>query len=179
MARLACLPDLSTLYPHPKNEAGVVVAATTAATTTTTTLIFGIGHNGRRCDHRPLRRNCGCTMKKIYPWMEWKGYLDPPNDIRILVLLWKLGSKEKTAQISREEWIRYRGVKHCKPIPSTSSRHCCHHWKLDSAFGKRHRSVISGWRFSSETVWRDSSAPMVGRLNDSSIFETRSLDDFE
>ena len=31
--------------------------------------------------------------------------LDPLKDIRILVLLWKLGSKEKPAQISREEWI--------------------------------------------------------------------------
>ena len=31
--------------------------------------------------------------------------IDPLEDIRILVLLWKLGSKEKPAQISREEWI--------------------------------------------------------------------------
>lgn len=31
--------------------------------------------------------------------------IDPLEDIRILVLLWKLGSKEKPAQISKEEWI--------------------------------------------------------------------------
>jgi len=31
--------------------------------------------------------------------------IDPLEDIRILVLLWKLGSQEKPAQISREEWI--------------------------------------------------------------------------
>ena len=32
--------------------------------------------------------------------------IDPLEDIRILVLLWKLGSKEKPAQISKEEWMR-------------------------------------------------------------------------
>ena len=31
--------------------------------------------------------------------------LDPLEDIRILVLLWKLGSKEKPAQISKDEWM--------------------------------------------------------------------------
>ena len=31
--------------------------------------------------------------------------LDPFEDIRVLVLLWKLGSKEKPAQISKEEFI--------------------------------------------------------------------------
>jgi len=31
--------------------------------------------------------------------------LDPESDIRILVLLWKLGSKEKPAQISKEEFM--------------------------------------------------------------------------
>mmetsp|Transcript_2760 Transcript_2760/g.5249 ORF Transcript_2760/g.5249 Transcript_2760/m.5249 type:complete len:231 (+) Transcript_2760:96-788(+) len=31
--------------------------------------------------------------------------LDPLEDIRVLVLLWKLGSKEKPAQISKEEFI--------------------------------------------------------------------------
>lgn len=31
--------------------------------------------------------------------------IDPLEDIRILVLLWKLGSKEKPAQISKEEWM--------------------------------------------------------------------------
>jgi hypothetical protein len=31
--------------------------------------------------------------------------LDAEEDIRVLVLLWKLGSKEKPAQISREEWM--------------------------------------------------------------------------
>ena len=31
--------------------------------------------------------------------------LDPETDIRILVLLWKLGSKEKPAQITKDEFI--------------------------------------------------------------------------
>ena len=31
--------------------------------------------------------------------------IDPLEDIRVLVLLWKLGSKERPAQISKEEWI--------------------------------------------------------------------------
>ena len=31
--------------------------------------------------------------------------LDPLEDIRVLVLLWKLGSNEKPAQISKTEWI--------------------------------------------------------------------------
>ena len=31
--------------------------------------------------------------------------LNPLEDIRVLVLLWKLGSKEKPAQISKEEWM--------------------------------------------------------------------------
>lgn len=31
--------------------------------------------------------------------------IDPLEDIRILVLLWKLGSKEKPAQITKEEWM--------------------------------------------------------------------------
>ena len=31
--------------------------------------------------------------------------LDPESDIRVLVLLWKLGSKEKPAQISKEEFM--------------------------------------------------------------------------
>lgn len=31
--------------------------------------------------------------------------LDAEEDIRVLVLLWKLGSKEKPAQISKEEWM--------------------------------------------------------------------------
>jgi hypothetical protein len=31
--------------------------------------------------------------------------LDPLEDIRILVLLWKLGSKEKPAQITKDEWM--------------------------------------------------------------------------
>lgn len=31
--------------------------------------------------------------------------IDPLEDVRILVLLWKLGSKEKPAQISKEEWM--------------------------------------------------------------------------
>jgi hypothetical protein len=31
--------------------------------------------------------------------------IDPLEDIRILVLLWKMGSKEKPAQISKEEWM--------------------------------------------------------------------------
>lgn len=31
--------------------------------------------------------------------------IDPLEDIRILVLLWKLGSKEKPAQISKDEWM--------------------------------------------------------------------------
>jgi hypothetical protein len=31
--------------------------------------------------------------------------LDALEDIRILVLLWKLGSKEKPAQITKEEWM--------------------------------------------------------------------------
>ena len=31
--------------------------------------------------------------------------LDPLEDIRVLVLFWKLGSKEKPAQISKEEWM--------------------------------------------------------------------------
>jgi hypothetical protein len=31
--------------------------------------------------------------------------LDPFEDIRVLVLLWKLGSKEKPAQISKEEFV--------------------------------------------------------------------------
>ncbi len=31
--------------------------------------------------------------------------LDPFEDIRVLVLLWKLGSKEKPAQISKEEFL--------------------------------------------------------------------------
>ncbi len=31
--------------------------------------------------------------------------LDPETDIRILVLLWKLGSKEKPAQISKDEFM--------------------------------------------------------------------------
>ena len=31
--------------------------------------------------------------------------LDPESDIRILVLLWKLGSNEKPAQISKEEFM--------------------------------------------------------------------------
>ena len=30
--------------------------------------------------------------------------IDPLEDIRILVLLWKLGADEKPAQISKEEW---------------------------------------------------------------------------
>ena len=31
--------------------------------------------------------------------------MNPLEDIRVLVLLWKLGSKEKPAQISKEEWM--------------------------------------------------------------------------
>ena len=31
--------------------------------------------------------------------------IDPLEDIRILVLLWKMGSKEKPAQITKEEWM--------------------------------------------------------------------------
>ena len=31
--------------------------------------------------------------------------IDPETDIRILVLLWKLGSKEKPAQISKDEFM--------------------------------------------------------------------------
>lgn len=31
--------------------------------------------------------------------------LNAEEDIRVLVLLWKLGSKEKPAQISKEEWM--------------------------------------------------------------------------
>jgi len=31
--------------------------------------------------------------------------IDPLEDVRILVLLWKLGSTEKPAQISKEEWM--------------------------------------------------------------------------
>jgi hypothetical protein len=31
--------------------------------------------------------------------------IDPLEDIRILVLLWKLGAKEKPAQISKDEWM--------------------------------------------------------------------------
>jgi hypothetical protein len=31
--------------------------------------------------------------------------IDPLEDIRILVLLWKMGSKEKPAMISKEEWM--------------------------------------------------------------------------
>jgi len=32
--------------------------------------------------------------------------LDPLEDIRILVLLWKLGANEKPAQINKEEWMQ-------------------------------------------------------------------------
>lgn len=32
--------------------------------------------------------------------------LDPYEDIRVLVLMWKLGSKEKPAQISKDEWMK-------------------------------------------------------------------------
>ena len=32
--------------------------------------------------------------------------LDPLEDIRILVLLWKLGANDKPAQISKEEWMQ-------------------------------------------------------------------------
>eukprot|EP00339_Tiarina_fusa_P010746 CAMPEP_0117044340 /NCGR_PEP_ID=MMETSP0472-20121206/30742_1 /TAXON_ID=693140 ORGANISM="Tiarina fusus, Strain LIS" /NCGR_SAMPLE_ID=MMETSP0472 /ASSEMBLY_ACC=CAM_ASM_000603 /LENGTH=237 /DNA_ID=CAMNT_0004756055 /DNA_START=235 /DNA_END=948 /DNA_ORIENTATION=- len=31
--------------------------------------------------------------------------IDPLEDIRVLVLLWKLGSKEKPAQITKDEWM--------------------------------------------------------------------------
>lgn len=31
--------------------------------------------------------------------------IDPYEDIRVLVLMWKLGSKEKPASISRKEWL--------------------------------------------------------------------------
>ena len=31
--------------------------------------------------------------------------IDPLEDIRVLVLLWKLGSKEKPAQITKDEWL--------------------------------------------------------------------------
>jgi len=31
--------------------------------------------------------------------------IDPLEDIRVLVLLWKMGSKEKPAQITKEEWM--------------------------------------------------------------------------
>jgi DCN1-like protein 1/2 len=32
--------------------------------------------------------------------------LDPLEDIRILVLLWKLGANEKPAQINKDEWMQ-------------------------------------------------------------------------
>jgi len=32
--------------------------------------------------------------------------IDPMEDVRVLVLLWKLGANDKPAQISREEWCR-------------------------------------------------------------------------
>jgi DCN1-like protein 1/2 len=32
--------------------------------------------------------------------------LDPLEDIRILVLLWKLGANEKPGQINKEEWMQ-------------------------------------------------------------------------
>jgi len=43
-------------------------------------------------------------MEGISAFCEKLG-IDPLEDIRVLVLLWKMGSKEKPAQISKEEWM--------------------------------------------------------------------------
>lgn len=32
--------------------------------------------------------------------------IDPLEDIRVLVLLWKMGANEKPAQISKQEWMQ-------------------------------------------------------------------------
>ena len=45
------------------------------------------------------------TMEGICTLAE-KLNIDPMEDIRILVLLHKLGSKEKPGQITREEWTK-------------------------------------------------------------------------
>jgi hypothetical protein len=48
--------------------------------------------------------NSIATMEGISKLAEHLG-IDPMEDIRILVLLYKLGAKSKPAQISRSEWI--------------------------------------------------------------------------
>lgn len=55
--------------------------------------------------------------------------IDPLEDIRILVLLWKMGSKEKPAQISKRNG--WQDVVPCDWIPFLLFKHCYHHWKLD------------------------------------------------